>query len=70
MAAVTSIPILIAPDDIASELAISVLAFILAAAGFAVGRRSGAGLLRAVAGGVILLAVAGLVVVIKISVDH
>ena len=44
---VTSIPILIAPDDIASEVAISVLAFILAAAGFAVGRRSGAGLLRA-----------------------
>ena len=70
VAAVTSIPILIAPDDIASELAISVLAFILAAAGFAVGRRSGAGLLRAVAGGVILLAVAGLVVVIKIVVDH
>jgi len=70
VALVASIPILIAPDDVASEVAISVLAFILAAAGFAVGRRSGAGLMRALAGGVILLVAAGLVVAIKIAIDH
>ncbi len=63
-------PILVAPDDIASELAICVLSFILGAAGFAVGRRSGAGLVRSLAGGVLLLAVAGVVVAIKIVVDH
>ena len=70
VALVASIPILIAPDDVASEVAISVLAFILAAAGFAVGRRSGAGLVRALAGGVILLVAAGLVVAIKIAIDY
>ena len=70
VALVASIPILIAPDDVASEVAISVLAFILAAAGFAVGRRSGAGLMRALAGGVILLVAAGLVVAIKIAIEH
>jgi hypothetical protein len=70
VALVTTVPILLAPDDIASELAITILAFILGAAGFAVGRRSGAGLLRAVVGGVVLLAAAGLVVAIKIVVDH
>lgn len=70
VALVASIPILIAPDDVASEVAISVLAFILAAAGFAVGRRSGAGLVRALAGGAILLVAAGIVVAIKIAIDY
>ncbi len=70
VALVTTIPILIAPDDLASELAICILAFLLGAAGFAVGRRSGAGLVRSVAGGLLLLAVAGVVVAIKIAVDH
>ena len=68
VAIVTTVPILVAPDDIASELAICVLSFILGAAGFAVGRRSGAGLVRSLAGGVLLLAVAGVVVAIKIVV--
>jgi hypothetical protein len=70
VAVVATIPIMFAPDEIASELAICVLAFLLAAAGFAVGRRSGAGLLRSLAGGVLLLAIAGLVVGIKITLDH
>jgi hypothetical protein len=70
VATVTTIPMLIAPNDVASEVAISVLALILAAAGFAVGRRSGAGLMRALAGGVLLLAVAGVVVAIKIAIDY
>ena len=70
VATVTSIPIVLAPDDIASEVAICTLAFILAAAGFAVGGRSGAGLMRALAGGVLLLGVAGLVVAVKITLDH
>ena len=59
VALVATIPILVAPDD---------LAFILAVAGYGVGRRSGAGLLRALAGAVLLLAIAGVVVAIKIAI--
>lgn len=70
VATVTSVPILLAPDDIASELAICILAAILATAGFGVGRRSGAGPLRSLAGGLIVLVVAGVVVAIKIAIDH
>jgi hypothetical protein len=70
VALLTTIPILLAPDDIASELAICVLAFLLAAAGFGVGRRSGAGLVHSLAGGVLLLVIAGVVVGVKIAVDH
>jgi hypothetical protein len=70
VAAVTSVPLLLAPDDIASETAICILAAILATAGFGVGRRSGAGLLRSVAGGLIVLVVAGVVVALKIAIDH
>ncbi|MEZ0283811.1 MAG: hypothetical protein ACAH79_01070 [Thermoleophilia bacterium] len=68
VALVATIPILVAPDDIASEVTICVLAFILAVAGYGVGRRSGAGLLRALAGAVLLLAIAGVVVAIKIAI--
>ena len=45
------------------------LASILGLAGFAVGRRSGAGLVRALTGAVILLGVAAVVVAVKIAVD-
>jgi hypothetical protein len=70
VATVTSVPLLLAPDDLASEVAICILAAILATAGFGVGRRSGAGLLRSLVGALIVLGVAGLVVAIKIAVDH
>ena len=69
VALVTTIPILVAPDDIAAETAICVLASILGLAGFAVGRRSGAGLVRALIGAVILLGVAAVVVAVKIALD-
>jgi hypothetical protein len=70
VALVASIPIVFAPDDIATELAVCVLSGILGLAGFGVGRRSGAGLLRSLAGGLIVLGVAGVVVAIKIAIDH
>lgn len=70
VALVTSIPILIAPDDIASDLAICVLAFILASAGFAVGRRDGQSVARSLVGGLIVLLAAGLIVAVKIAVGH
>ena len=70
VAFVTTIPIVLAPEDIASEVAICVLSFILAAAGFAVGWRSGAGLWRALAGSALLLVIAVIVVAIKIAVEH
>jgi hypothetical protein len=70
VAVVTTIPLLVAPEDIASETAICVLASILGLAGFAVGRRSGAGLVRALIGAGILLVIAGVVVTIKIAIDH
>ncbi len=69
VALVTSVPLLVAPDDIAAEVAMLVLALILGSAGFAVGRRSGAGLTRSLVGGLIVLAVAGLVVAVKIAID-
>ena len=68
VALVASIPILVA-DDVAAEVA-SVLALILASAGFAVGRHSGAGLGRSLVGGLIVLAIAGLVVAVKIAIDY
>ena len=70
VAVVTSIPILLAPDDIASDLAICVLAFILASAGFAIGRRDGQSVVRSLAGGAIVLVAAGLIVAVKIAIDH
>lgn len=70
VALVTSVPLLVAPDDIAAEVAMFVLAVILASAGFAVGRRSGAGLLRSLVGGLLVLSVAWLVVAVKIAIDH
>jgi hypothetical protein len=70
VALVASVPILAAPDDLAYEVAISVLAAVLATAGFGVGRRSGAGLVRSLAGGLIVLVVAALVVTLKIAIDH
>jgi hypothetical protein len=70
VALVTTIPIVLAPEDIASEVAICVLSFILAAAGFAVGRRSGATFWHALAGGALLLVIAAIVVGIKIAVEH
>jgi hypothetical protein len=70
VAALTSIPILIAPEELAPEAAISVLALILAVAGFAAARRNGAGVKRALAGGAVLLGVAAIVVAIKIAIDH
>jgi hypothetical protein len=70
VAVVTSIPILLAPDEIAAELAICVLAFILASAGFAVGRRDGQSVVRSLAGGAIVLVAAGLIVAVKIAIDH
>lgn len=70
VAGVTSVPILIAPDDVAAELATCVLAFILASAGFAIGRRDGQSVPRSLVGGAIALLVAGLVVGVKIAVDH
>lgn len=66
VALIATIPILLAPEDIASETAICVLASILALAGFELGRRSGAGLLRALTGAAILIGVAALVVTAKI----
>src|SRR5262245_61542338 len=69
VALVATVPMLIAPDDIASEVAIVVLTLILAAAGFGVGRRSGAGVLRALAGAALLLAFAWVIVGIKIAID-
>ena len=69
VALVTTIPLLVAPDDIASETAICALASILGLAGFAVGRRNGAGLVRALTGAVILLGVAAVVVAVKIALD-
>jgi hypothetical protein len=70
VALVVTIPILVAPDDVAAEAATSVLAFIVAAAGFAVGRREGASPIRSVVGGLLVLAMAGVVVAIKIAIDH
>ena len=70
VALVASIPIVLAPDDIATEAAACALAAILALAGFGVGRRSGAGLLRSLIGGLIVLGVAGVVIAIKIAIDH
>jgi hypothetical protein len=70
VAVITTIPIVIAPEDIASETAICVLAAILGVAGFAVGRRSGAGLIRSLIGAGILLVIAGIVVAVKIAIDH
>jgi hypothetical protein len=70
VAVVTSIPILLAPDDLASDLAICVLAFMLASAGFAVGRRDGQSVVRSLAGGAIVLVAAGLIVAVKIAIDH
>jgi len=70
VALITSIPLLVAPDDIAAEMAICVLTFILGAAGFAVGRRGGASLPRSLGGGVAVLAVAAIVVGIKIALGH
>ena len=70
VAVVTSIPILLAPDDIASDLAICVLAFILASGGFAVGRRAGQSVARSLVGGAIVLVAAGLIVAVKIAIDH
>ncbi len=68
VALIVSIPIVFAPDDIASEVAICVLALLVAVAGFGVGRRSGAGLLRSLVGGAAVLVVAGVVVAVKIAV--
>jgi VIT1/CCC1 family predicted Fe2+/Mn2+ transporter len=70
VATVTSVPLLLAPDEIASEVAICILAAILATAGFGVGRRSGAGPLRSLGGGLVVLGVASVVVAVKIAVDH
>lgn len=70
VAVLASLPILLAPDDIASEVASCVLALIVAAAGFGVGRRSGAGVLRSLVGGVIVLGVAAAVIFVKILLDH
>ena len=70
VALVTSVPILAAPDDVASDLAVAVLALILAVAGFAVGRRGGEGVVRSLVGGLVVLAVAGIVVTIKIVIDY
>jgi hypothetical protein len=69
VALVASIPIVLAPDDIATEVAVCALAGILALAGFGVRRRSGAGLVRSLAGGLIVLVVAGVVIAIKIALD-
>lgn len=70
VAVVTSIPILLAPDDLASDLAICVLASILASGGFAVGRRAGQSVARSLVGGAIVLVAAGLIVAVKIAIGH
>jgi hypothetical protein len=65
----TTIPLLLAPEERASETAAVVLVFILAGAGVAVSRRGGAGLMRSFLGGLIVLGVAGVVVAIKIAIQ-
>lgn len=70
VALVVSLPLLVAPDDVAAEAAISVLAFIVAAAGFAVGQREGAGVGRSLVAGLLVLGIAGVVVGLKIVLDH
>lgn len=70
VALLATIPLLAAPEDVASEAATLVLVLIVAAAGFGVGRRSGAGIARSAAGGLLVLAVAGVVVVVKIAIGH
>jgi hypothetical protein len=64
-----TIPLLVAPEDKASETATVVLVLILAGAGVAVGRRGGAGVMRSFLGGLIVLGVAGVVVSIKIAIQ-
>jgi hypothetical protein len=70
VALIASIPLLVAPEDVASEAATVVLVLLVAVAGFGVGRRSGAGLVRAAAGGLLVLAVAGVVVGVKIAIGY
>ena len=69
VAAITSIPIVVAPDDIAAEVAACVLALILAVAGFAIGRRNGEGFTRSLIGGLVVLVVAGLVIGVKLFIE-
>jgi uncharacterized protein YacL len=70
VAFVTTVPIVVVPDRAALSISAGILSLIIAAIGYAIGRRRGKGRIRAVGTGLTILAVGWGCVLVKAALGH